>query len=48
MSALRRGSKTQGVASIYRIHETPDPKRIVDFEETAGSLGIRWASGACR
>src|SRR5271168_2482745 len=25
----------RGVASIYRIHETPDPKRIIDFEETA-------------
>ncbi len=25
--------------SIYRIHETPDPKRIIDFEETAGSFG---------
>ncbi|RXH58917.1 ribonuclease R family protein [Granulicella sibirica] len=25
--------------SIYRIHEMPDPKRIVDFEETAGTFG---------
>lgn len=29
----------QGVASIYRIHEMPDPKRIVDFEETAAGFG---------
>ena len=26
-------------ASIYRIHELPDPKRILDFEETAASYG---------
>jgi ribonuclease R len=25
--------------SIYRIHEMPDPKRIVEFEETAGTFG---------
>ncbi len=31
--------EAQGVPSIYRIHETPDPKRIVDFEETAGQFG---------
>jgi len=24
---------------IYRIHETPDPKRILDFEETASQFG---------
>ena len=27
------------IASIYRIHEMPDPKRIVDFEETAAGFG---------
>jgi ribonuclease R len=27
------------VPSIYRIHEMPDPKRILDFEETAGGFG---------
>jgi ribonuclease R len=31
--------ESQGVASVYRIHETPDPKRIVDFEETASQFG---------
>ena len=25
--------------SIYRIHEMPDPKRILEFEETAGTFG---------
>jgi ribonuclease R len=29
----------QSIPSIYRIHETPDPKRIVDFEETASQFG---------
>jgi ribonuclease R len=29
----------QAVPSIYRIHEMPDPKRIVDFEETAATFG---------
>ena len=31
--------EAQGVPSIYRIHETPDPKRIIDFEETASQFG---------
>jgi ribonuclease R len=31
--------EAQGVPSIYRIHEVPDPKRIVDFEETASQFG---------
>jgi ribonuclease R len=29
----------KGIPSIYRIHEMPDPKRIVDFEETAAGFG---------
>ncbi|GAC1420061.1 MAG: ribonuclease R [Acidobacteriaceae bacterium] len=28
-----------GIPGIYRIHETPDPKRILDFEETASGFG---------
>ncbi|WP_353064933.1 VacB/RNase II family 3'-5' exoribonuclease [Tunturibacter psychrotolerans] len=31
--------ESQDVASVYRIHEIPDPKRIVDFEETASQFG---------
>ena len=27
------------VPSIYRIHEPPDPKRILDFEEIASRFG---------
>jgi len=28
-----------GIPSLYRIHEMPDPKRILDFEETASGFG---------
>jgi ribonuclease R len=31
--------ESQGIASIYRIHEMPDPKRILEFEETAAGFG---------
>ncbi|MBS1820548.1 MAG: RNB domain-containing ribonuclease [Acidobacteria bacterium] len=31
--------EVQGIPGIYRIHETPDPKRIVEFEETASQFG---------
>ena len=31
--------RDQGIPSIYRIHEMPDPKRIVEFEETAAAFG---------
>jgi ribonuclease R len=31
--------ESQLVPSVYRIHEMPDPKRIVDFEETASQFG---------
>src|SRR5579883_158092 len=35
----------QGVASIYRIHEEPEPKRIVEFEETAAAFGYSLGIG---
>jgi ribonuclease R len=31
--------EAQAIPGIYRVHETPDPKRIVDFEETAAQFG---------
>jgi ribonuclease R len=31
--------EANGIPGIYRIHETPDPKRIVEFEETAAQFG---------
>ncbi len=37
--------ESQGVPSMYRIHEMPDPKRIVDFEETAGGFGYTLGIG---
>ena len=33
------GSAVSLLGSIYRIHELPDPKRILDFEETAATYG---------
>jgi len=33
-------------ASIYRIHETPDPKRVMDFEEVATHFGYSLGVGA--
>ena len=29
-----------GIASIYRIHEMPDPKRVMEFEEIATHFGV--------
>ena len=40
--------RDQGIPSIYRIHEMPDPKRILEFEETAAASGRRWALDRCR
>ena len=36
----------QGIPSMYRIHEMPDPKRIVEFEETAAGFGQTLGIGA--
>jgi ribonuclease R len=35
-----------GRASIYRIHETPDPKRLMEFEEVAAQFGYSLGIGA--
>lgn len=35
-----------GIASLYRIHEKPDPKRIYDFENIAASFGYSLGVGA--
>ena len=37
-----------GVPSIYRIHEKPDAKRVIDFEETAAHFGYSLGIGPCR
>jgi ribonuclease R len=35
-----------GIPSIFRIHETPDPKRVMDFEEVAAHFGHSLGVGA--
>jgi len=40
------GHLEQMVASLYRIHEKPDPKRIYDFETIAASFGYSLGVGA--
>lgn len=35
-----------GQPSIYRIHEKPDPKRVMEFEEVAAHFGVSLGIGA--
>ncbi len=35
-----------GIPSLYRIHEQPDPKRVMDFEEIATHFGYSLGIGA--
>jgi ribonuclease R len=35
-----------GIASVYRIHEKPDPKRVMEFEEVAAHFGYSLGVGA--
>jgi len=35
-----------GIASIYRIHEKPDPKRVMEFEDVAAHFGHSLGVGA--
>jgi len=35
-----------GAPALYRIHETPDPKRVLDFEEIAAHFGYSLGVGA--
>jgi ribonuclease R len=36
----------KGVPSIYRIHEMPEAKRVIEFEETAAAFGYSLGIGA--
>jgi ribonuclease R len=36
---VARWIESHAIPGIYRIHEMPDPKRILDFEETASGFG---------
>jgi ribonuclease R len=38
--------ESKGVPSLYRIHEKPDPKRVVDFETIAAKFGYSLGVGA--
>lgn len=35
----------QGVASLYRIHEEPDPQKVLEFEEIAATFGYSLGLG---
>jgi ribonuclease R len=38
--------QASGLPSIYRIHEQPDPKRVMEFEEVAAHFGYSLGVGA--
>ncbi len=40
--------ETKRIASLYRIHEKPDPKRVLDFETIAATFGYSLGIGALR
>lgn len=43
--AVARHLENTGVASIYRIHEKPDPAKVMEFEEIAGTFGYSLGIG---
>ncbi|MBS1814156.1 MAG: VacB/RNase II family 3'-5' exoribonuclease [Acidobacteria bacterium] len=43
---VARWIEQQNVPGIFRIHEMPDPKRIVEFEDTAAGFGYSLGVGA--
>ena len=38
--------ETAGVPTIFRIHERPDPKRVMEFEDVAATFGYSLGAGA--
>jgi ribonuclease R len=44
--AVARHLEASGREAIYRIHETPDPARVLEFEETAVRFGYSLGIGA--
>ncbi len=38
--------ESKGVASLYRIHDKPNPKRVYEFENTAAAFGYSLGVGA--
>ena len=43
---VARWIEASRVPGMYRIHEMPDPKRIIEFEDAAASFGISLGVGA--
>jgi ribonuclease R len=43
---LAHTSESDGGPAIYRVHEQPDPKRIMEFEEVAAQFGYSLGVGA--
>jgi len=37
--AVATSLERHGVAALYRVHERPDPKKVIEFEEIAASFG---------
>jgi ribonuclease R len=44
--AVAEHLQASGLPSIYRIHEQPDPKRVMEFEEVAAHFGYSLGVGA--
>lgn len=42
---VARHVEALGVPSVYRIHEKPDPKKVMEFEEVAASFGYTLGVG---
>jgi ribonuclease R len=38
--------ETAGVPAIFRVHERPDPKRVMEFEDVAATFGYSLGAGA--
>jgi ribonuclease R len=38
--------ETEGIPSLFRIHEPPDPQRVMDFEDIAAGFGYSLGLGA--
>ena len=34
--------ETRGIPSLYRIHEKPEAKKVIEFEEIAATFGYSW------
>jgi ribonuclease R len=38
--------ETAGIPTIFRVHERPDPKRVMEFEDVAATFGYSLGAGA--